>query len=611
MDSNSLNVYCNKLKTKYKQSNKVLMIQIPHLNFKAFNPEVARQKGYYIFPPTGLQYLQEALRERDLEIGILDMNFLVLKGFAQDKSFNLDQWLSILKNYLEHFDPYIIAVSCMFDLAMGSLFKVLEVLKGKDKYVVITGGIIPSYEWKHLISHDLCHFVIKGEGENKIRYLFDNLTDENRRYEPVQGIYYKVKDSICMAAGEKDVVKVKGDLTNSYSLVNIKEYYRYGSLNPFSRMAGVITSPFAAVQMSRGCRAACSFCSVRDFMGKGVRKRSNEEILREMEFLICNHNIRHFEWLDDDLLFYRNDFVKLLRAVIDRKWNITWSANNGLIAQSINENLLQLMQASGCIGFKIGIETGNADMLNKIRKPATLDGFRKLSEMLRNYNKVFVGGNFIVGFPDEKFCQMMDSFRFYLEMNLDWGAFTICQKIRGADAFSEFQDYFESQINTGGEQISNFIPSRDSKNGQISYSREVAKNLDIFNIDPASIPDEEQIKEIWFTFNLIGNYINNKNLGPEGSVEKFISWVEMARIAYPTNPYMSLFLALAYTINGDLSKAKDHYKRANRFHKTEYWLNRFKSFNLIDVINDFPEDKDGVFESLEALRREINRLLII
>ena len=69
--------------------------------------------------------------------------------------------------------------------------------------------------------------------------------------------------------------------------------------------------------------------------------------------------------------------------------------------------------------------------------------------------------------------------------------------------------------------------------------------------------------------------INNKNLQPDGRVEKFISWVEMAQAAYPTNPYMSLFLSLAYIIDGNRDQADAHYQKAVTHHQTDYWLDRF------------------------------------
>ena len=51
-----------------------------------------------------------------------------------------------------------------------------------------------------------------------------------------------------------------------------------------------------------------------------------------------------------------------------QRYAITWSAGNGLIAASLTEELLGLMRDSGCVGFRIGIESGNADMQKKMKK---------------------------------------------------------------------------------------------------------------------------------------------------------------------------------------------------------------------------------------------------
>jgi len=607
IDSNKpLREYCTMLRSKYRSNNGVLLVQIPQFVMKSFNRDVALKRGYHAFPPAGLQYLYEAIKQRSLDVCILDLNLLLLERVCEDELFNHEDWLTIFEDYMRIYTPFIVGVSCLYDTGIPLLKQILEFLVKLDKSVVVTGGVIASYEWKNLLARDLCHFVIRGEGENKINYLFDYLTDENLGYKPNAGIYFKYLDVCHETTGDTDPVKLRGSLIDSYSLVKIKEYCRYGSLNPFSRIANIRSSPFAAIQLSRGCRGSCSFCSVRDFMGKGVRKRPVEDVLREMEFLIHNCGVRHFEWLDDDLLFFKKDFQDILESIIKHKWTITWSANNGLIASSIDNYTMQLMRDSGCIGFKIGIETGNADILKKIKKPAKLDTFRKVSKLFDKYPEVFVGGNFMIGFPEERFYQMMDSFRFYLELNLDWGAFTICQMIRGATAFSEFEDYFNAQMDTDAENIKNFIPSRESSNGRISTKNGFAGGLEVFKLDPELIPDEDQIKEIWFVFNLVGNYINNKNLKPGGRVDKFISWVEMAQAGYPANPYMSLFLSLAYTIKGDYVKTNEYYNKAVEYYKTDYWQERFKSFGLLEILNNFPKNKDESFMAIQSLREMVD-----
>lgn len=598
--------YCKLLKLKYKPNNRLLLIQIPQLILESFNPEVMKKKGYFAFPPTGLQYLYEAIKTRDLEVRIIDLNFELLKRVSEDETFDHIQWMEILKDYLESFNPFIIGISCMYDSNIKPLMQTLEFLMEQNQSVLITGGVLPTYEWESLLSKDLCHFVVTREGENKINYLLDHLTEENQGFASCTGIYYKYEGNYFETNGDHNVVVGNSDLVDSYSLIGIKEYHKYGSLNPFSRMAEVHDFPFAALQMSRGCRGHCTFCSVSDFMGKGVRKRPVDKVLAEMDFLVNKCGVKHFEWLDDDLLFFKQDFQFLLWEVIKQGWDITWSANNGLIATSIDDNLMQLMKDSGCIGFKVGVETGNADILKSIRKPATLDAFRKVSQIVNRYPEVFVGGNFIIGFPNEKFHQMMDTFRFYLELNLDWGAFTVCQAIRGATAFSDFEDYFMTRMSSDGDNVNNFIPTRALSKGQL-VTDDVARGFDVFQIDADCIPSPEQIREIWFAFNLIGNYINNKNLKPDGVVDKFISWVEMAQLAYPTNAYMSLFLSYAYTIKGGQGKSEDCYNKAVLCCKSDYWQERFTSFGLDKLMDNPPQGKSGVFEAVAYLRDSISK----
>lgn len=594
--------YCAQLRSACRPNKRVLFIELPQFLLSSFNLDVARKRGYYCFPPTGLQYLYEAVKRKNLEFAILDLNLMVLKSVMEDESFDHRQWPNIAAQYLDEYDPFIVGIGCKFDSSIGPFLQILELAKNRGKRIVVTGGVIPTYEHERLLTKQLCHFVVEGEGEDRINYLLDMLTAVEQTAPAVRGIHFMHGGRLYETDGKQTSVNFDRDLVDSYSLIPIEHYYLYGSLNPFSRMAGVETSPFTAIQMSRGCRGRCSFCSVRAFMGTGVRKRAVSTVLREMEYLVTERGIKHFEWLDDDLLFYKKDFQELLKAIIERKWDITWSANNGLIALSLDEETLGLMRDSGCIGFKIGIETGNPDLLRSINKPASLNHFRKVSQRLAQFPAMFVGGNYIVGFPGEKFHQMMDTFRFSLEMDLDWSAFTICQAIRGAAAFEDFPDYFASQINSMGQDTKNFIPVRNSTTGQISNERRVLEALNVFRMDFDCVPNEDQIREIWFTFNLVGNYINNKNLKPDGRIDKFIAWVEMAQLAYPTNPYMSLFLSLAHLIDDNEQKAEECVEKARQHMNSDYWHSRLIAFRLLDLVNDPPRNKYKVFEALNSLR---------
>ena len=101
-------------------------------------------------------------------------------------------------------------------------------------------------------------------------------------------------------------------------------------------------------------------------MGKEVRFRKLADIISEMEYLVEKEGVRHFELLDDDPTFYKKEFKAWCQEIIDRGWNINWSASNGMIAASIDMEMLKLIQDSGCIGFSIGIESGNQDYAQKM-----------------------------------------------------------------------------------------------------------------------------------------------------------------------------------------------------------------------------------------------------
>ncbi|PCI42188.1 MAG: hypothetical protein COB46_01365 [Rhodospirillaceae bacterium] len=602
-DNARLESYCQNLRDTLpidKRNGRVLLVQIPQVMLDSFNREIALSRGYYTFPPTGLQYLHEAIKDRGVEVRILDLNYEFMQRVFEDPDFKITDWPQILEQVLDDYEPAIVGVSCLFDAGIQALLEVLRCVRKRNDAVVVSGGVIATYEWEKLLASNLGHFVIQGEGENKLNFLLDHLLDDSKGQTVTPGVFFDDGAGKTESSGAPDTVMIHGNLIDSYKTLPIEKYCHYGSLNPFSRSIDGPPISFAAIQFSRGCRAACTFCAVRDFMGKGVRHRSVDDLLAEIEYLYEQRGVRHFEWLDDDLLFYRDDIKTLLRAIIDKGWNLQWSANNGLIAASIDEELLGLIRDSGCIGFKIGIETGNEEMLRKVKKPGKHTKFLSFSRMLQGYPEVFVGGNFIIGLPEETFAQIMDSFRFALEIELDWSAVTVCQVIRGASAFSDSGEYFEHQMKSDGAVVKNFIPSRSSSHGHVS-SVDVLSNLDIFKLPPHEEPSEEQAKEIWFAFNLIVNYVNNKNLMLGGRPEKFINWVRTAQRAYPTNPYMMLFLGLAYRVQGNDDEAQKCYHLAKSYVKSEYWVNRFKAFFLDELLTNFPENKEAVYESLNRI----------
>lgn len=584
----ALKEYCKDLKETISLNNKVLFIRGPEINFDFFEKEVALNQGYYVLPPTGLQYLAAAIENRDLKIKILNLGFEVLKKVKEDNYFNPKEWISILENTLQEFNPSIICVTNLFEIYKKDFEKILDFLKQEGKRIIIVGGQTPTYNGKELLEKELCHFVCLREGENKLNFLLDNLFEETTT-KATSGILFKYNGKIESTGDGIDIVELKGNLIKTYELVPIEEYSKLGCLSAYSRMAGK-DIPFATLIFTRGCMGNCRFCGVKDFMGEGVRTRVIKDVLDEIEYLYHNKGIRFIDWLDDDFTRYKDRTMDLLQGIINRGLKIKWASTNGFRAPTLDEELMKKLVDSGCIGFHIGVESGNPEKLKEIRKIGSLESFKKFSLLASKFPELFINDNYILGLPEDTFGSMLDSFYFSLEMDLDWSSFI---------TYQPFLDYF-GDGKKSDSSFGSYVPLKNN----LQSCKDSSK--DIFKIPKGVIPTKEQIKQIWFAFNLIRNFIYNKNLKPEGNPDKFISWTEPVQERYPTHPYLTMFLALAYLLKEDNEKAEEYYKKTKKNLEDIYWRDKMDEFELVGFINNFPKNKKQAKETLEELRKKYN-----
>ncbi len=605
--SQPLRDYAELLKQRFHPQKKLLLLQAPQFLFDAINVDVIRNRGYYAYPPTGLQWLATSLSDRDIRITLHDLNLQLLQRMNADPGFDFHTWLEMLDEVLDHMQPSIVAVSCLTVYAdlfskPHPLTDLLDHLMGKGRYLVIAGGPTASNEIEGYLQRNLCHFVIDGEGEYKINYLMDLLLADEISHPEVPGIFFYNAGRVQESGGDPAPVTVQGNLIESYRHVAVEAYCQAGCLNPYSRMMGQDTV-YGVFQLNRGCRCDCAFCGVRTFMGKGVRSHQVASALAEVRYLVEDRGVRHFEALDDDLLAAPAVTSQFLEGLIPlrQSHSITWAANNGLITNSLTKELLDLMKASGCIGFKVGIEAGSNQMLRRMKKPGTPATFKKIAALLQAYPEFFVGGNYIIGlFGEETFAQMLQTYRLSIELNLDWASFSLYQITSKGSAT-------DKATGESGGAI-DFIPTKSSASRELREDRSLPLGPDLFTLPGDTIPSQALMKNIWLTFNMAGNYIGNKNLAPGGNSEKFVRWANALRISYPDNPYMALFAGLGQVIAGNPEQGcADHALCAAMLKHSDSWRYRFEAFKLEGLMQNFPGNRDEVYSALATIQAEYNR----
>lgn len=200
----------------------------------------------------------------------------------------------------------------------------------------------------------------------------------------------------------------------TYHLIDYSQYARRVERKSLD---GPATYPYARILTSRGCPYNCCFCQVNKIVGRKFKPRSAENILKEIEWLINDYNIRSLIFGDDNLLTDRNRAIELFKGLA--KYKIPWK----MIATAaflLDDELIELMHKSGCVYVDIAIESGTERVLHDIiQKPLNLEKAIEVTKKLKQED-IYVAANFIVGFPGETWDEIRQTIKFAEDLDADY-----------------------------------------------------------------------------------------------------------------------------------------------------------------------------------------------
>lgn len=150
------------------------------------------------------------------------------------------------------------------------------------------------------------------------------------------------------------------------------------------------------LQATRGCPFTCRFCSVPD-LNPGFRMRPTEDVVRDIEE---SHFPRFWQdkvvWFWDDNLLVNRPWAK--RLLSEMRGLNRWWLTQASIDIVHDKDLLDRMEASGCIGIFLGIESLDAVDLKSVDKRQNhAERYRDAIERLHGRGICVMAG-FISGF---------------------------------------------------------------------------------------------------------------------------------------------------------------------------------------------------------------------
>jgi len=204
-------------------------------------------------------------------------------------------------------------------------------------------------------------------------------------------------DCVCVGEAEATLPRFFEDLERG----SLKKIYRadeVGSL-PIAAPRRDLLSPrdyliYNAVQTSRGCPYACSFCTTYAIFGRRYRSRPVGEVVEEIK----RTGGKFFIFSDDNIVGDFDWAKEFFSALIPLK--IQWAAQaTVLIAR--DEGLLSLAARSGCRGLILGLESVSEEALVEANKRYVHSrDYLRLIRRIQSH-RISIWGSFLFGFDSD------------------------------------------------------------------------------------------------------------------------------------------------------------------------------------------------------------------
>ncbi len=154
--------------------------------------------------------------------------------------------------------------------------------------------------------------------------------------------------------------------------------------------------PIGLVEAGRGCHFKCEFCAVTKVFSATQTRRPTDEIIREIRELRRQFHRRLIFFVDDNLTSNLEEAKAFYRALIPLK--LRWVGQSSINAAH-DEEFLDLLRRSGCMGVLIGFESTDSATLAAMNKKFNLmrGGYAPALANLRRYG-IRVYGTFIFGY---------------------------------------------------------------------------------------------------------------------------------------------------------------------------------------------------------------------
>jgi len=417
--------------------------------------------------PLGLLYLGAYARENnDVKVAV--------------KDYRLDHALGKIRNLEQDIDKCDIVGVGACTVEVPDALNILKKAKEMGK-TTIMGGIYPTFNVHDVLNTGYVDYVVRGEGERGLSELLKSL-EGKISLDKVNGISFKRNGQIIDNPNQALIENLDELPMPAYDLVPVQDYVK-------------ITS--ASIYSARGCPMTCKFCTLNDMWRFRHRKRSPENIIKELEML-KSFGFSAVNFKDETITLDKKRAMILFSEIERANLGMSYKAKSRI--DHIDDKLTKQMVRAGLDTIHTGVESISQNSLRSMGKEIDADYIKKAFDIVLN-NGANINPVYLFSWVGETEADLLRNARFIEEQGKRKGVISYISFIT-PHPNSRIDNHEGLEILT--DDLSRYnhkqpvaIPKSLGQNGlrlMVGLYHQIAKNIRMQNCNPRIEP--AYLKEI-------------------------------------------------------------------------------------------------------------------
>jgi hypothetical protein len=296
--------------------------------------------------PIGLDYVAEALHAAGHHVRILDLCWAddlggAISHFFQEKEFDL------IGVTLRNTDDCALASRQSF---LAEFAGMVSTIGEHTDAPVVVGGVGFSVMPEQVLGRCQAHAGLWSDGEFGLVQFAESM-DGKRLRQDVDHLIWRDDDTWRHNGSSMPPLVDLPPMSRSW--VDNRRYFREGGQG--------------GIETKRGCPGQCMYCADPIAKGRATRVRPPAAVVDEMERLL-EQGIDHIHTCDSEFNLPEEHALAVCEEMIRRNLGdrLRWYAYCTPVGFSAD--LARLMGSAGCVGINFGVDSGDEDMLRRLRR---------------------------------------------------------------------------------------------------------------------------------------------------------------------------------------------------------------------------------------------------